>query len=237
MNAPLVLLHSPFVGPASWGTLPDALRAAAPDREVVVVDVQGDEKPPYGVRYVASVARRLAETGLREVVLVAHSGSGAVLPAVAGTQRAAHRRVAGYVLLDAVLPRAMPGNRLDLLRAEDAGAAEALEAELVDGGVFPAWQADDLREDVPDDVARDTLVAALRPRGLDFFLEPLPPGADWPDAPCGYLRTSPAYDVHARAAALRGWPVRVRDGGHFAGYVDPGPLAEDLLGLVAELGA
>lgn len=30
---------------------------------------------------------------------------------------------------------------------------------------------------------------------------------DWPDAPVAYMATTPAYDVHARAAATRGWQV------------------------------
>ncbi|GLW64870.1 hypothetical protein Arub01_31140 [Actinomadura rubrobrunea] len=37
---------------------------------------------------------------------------------------------------------------------------------------------------------------------------PMPP--DWPEAPCGYLRTRSARDEHdraAREARLRGWPV------------------------------
>jgi hypothetical protein len=31
---------------------------------------------------------------------------------------------------------------------------------------------------------------------------------DWPDAPCGYLQTDPAYAAQTRVAELRGWPVR-----------------------------
>jgi hypothetical protein len=30
---------------------------------------------------------------------------------------------------------------------------------------------------------------------------------DWPDAPCGYLQISAAYDQEARQARLRGWVV------------------------------
>jgi hypothetical protein len=30
---------------------------------------------------------------------------------------------------------------------------------------------------------------------------------DWPEAPCGYLRLSAAYDQEARQARSRGWPV------------------------------
>jgi hypothetical protein len=225
----LVLLHSPLVGPASWGGLPAALQDAG--RQVVVVDVRDDDQPPYAARYVARAALQITAAGPASVVLVAHSGAGALAPAVAGAQRAAHRPVRGYVFLDAVLPRSMPGSRLDLLRAEDPHDAGELEEHLVAGGRFPEWSADDLAEDVADPQRRAALVAELRPRGLGFFAEPLPLPSDWPDAPCGYLRTSASYDAYARAAARRGWDVRSRDGGHFAGCDDAAGLAADLLDL------
>jgi len=30
---------------------------------------------------------------------------------------------------------------------------------------------------------------------------------DWPDAPVAYMATTPTHEVHARAAATRGWQV------------------------------
>ncbi|MGI8330002.1 hypothetical protein ACRYCC_08545 [Actinomadura scrupuli] len=35
----------------------------------------------------------------------------------------------------------------------------------------------------------------------------VPVPEDWPEAPCGYLQLSTAYDQEARQAGLRGWPV------------------------------
>lgn len=35
--------------------------------------------------------------------------------------------------------------------------------------------------------------------------------ADWPDAPCGFLSTTSAYDQQARLAQLRGWPIATSD--------------------------
>ena len=103
---------------------------------------------------------------------------------------------------------------------------------LAAGGTFPDWTETDLRELVPDQAARAALVGSLRPRGEDFFTDPVPVVADWPDAPCGLLRLSPAYDGALRLARLRGWPVLEgpddRPGGHFAALVDPGAVADDL---------
>jgi hypothetical protein len=39
----------------------------------------------------------------------------------------------------------------------------------------------------------------------------VPVPEDWPEAPCGYLQLSTAYDQEARQAGLRGWPVAAAD--------------------------
>jgi len=231
----LVLLHSPLTGPAAWGRLPDALQALG--YAVSTVDVTDDDQPPYATRYVARAALQIAAANPPDpVVLVGHSGAGPLLSSVALARRAAHRPVAGYLFLDAgPPPAAAPASRLDLMRAEDADVAADLEAELVAGGSFPAWSDDDLRDTVPDDRLRAELVASLRPRPHDFFAEPLPTPPDWPDwpdAPCGYLKTSAAYDAAARTARARQWPLVERGGGHFAALVDPGGLAVDMAALL-----
>jgi hypothetical protein len=45
-----VLAHSPLTGPAAWGKLPTLLREQA--HEVVVINVQDDDEPPFAERYV-----------------------------------------------------------------------------------------------------------------------------------------------------------------------------------------
>lgn len=60
---------------------------------------------------------------------------------------------------------------------------------------------------------------------------PMPP--DWPEAPCGYLRTesdragSPGHDEAVREARLRGWPVTEHE--------PPASVAQSLSALVAVL--
>jgi len=118
-----------------------------------------------------------------------------------------------------------------LLEAESPQFAAALRRHPR----FPEWTDADLTEEVPDATLRAALVQSLRPRGLDFFTEPLPHPPDWPDAPCGYLRTSPAYDPDMRTARARGWPVVERGGGHFVALTDPEGLAHDVTTLMAAL--
>jgi hypothetical protein len=233
----LVLAHSPLTGPQAWGPLPDALRAVG--ATVVVLDTD-DRTPPYAASYVADAARQIASAAPTEaVVLVGHSGAGYLLPQIGATQRAARRGVAGYVFLDAGVPHARGATRLGLLRVEDTEFAAELDALLDLGGVFPTWTDADLTELVPDDDVRLALVGSLRPRGRDFFEEPLPCPQDWPDAPCGFVKLSTAYEGPARVARSRGWTVVEappdQRGGHFAACADPAGVAKILLNLVASL--
>jgi hypothetical protein len=233
----LVLAHSPLTGPQAWGRLPDALRSAG--ATVVVLDVD-DRTPPYATAYVAGAARQItADDPGEPVTLVGHSGAGYLLPQIGATQRAARRGVAGYVFLDAGVPHARGATRLGLMRVEDTEFAAELEALLDHGGVFPTWTDDDLAELIPDAALRGGLVGSLRPRGRDFFTEPLPCPPDWPDAPCGLLQLSAAYAGPARVARSRGWTVveapADQPGGHFAACTDPAGVATMLLDLAGRL--
>jgi pimeloyl-ACP methyl ester carboxylesterase len=234
----LVLAHSPLTGPEAWGALPEVLRRRG--HEVVVPAVRDDDDPPYASRWVARTAVQVRDAvGEAATVLLGHSGAGYLLPLVGAARRAARAPVAGYVFVDAGLPASRPTSRLEVLRTEGTEFAQELAGHLAGGGRFPEWSDDDLRDLVPDDVLRGALVAGLRPRGEDFFREPLPVAPDWPDAPCGYLRLSPAYDHSARLAAHRGWPRVLgaddRPGGHFAMLVDPDAVADDLEELLRRL--
>ena len=90
---------------------------------------------------------------------------------------------------------------------------------------YPEWTDGELADTVTDPADRAVLLAGLRPRGLDFFTEPLPVPEDWPDAPCGYLQLSDAGATAPRAAAeLRGWTVGRVDAHHFWAMTDPDDL-------------
>jgi hypothetical protein len=75
----------------------------------------------------------------------------------------------------------------------------------------------------------------LRRRDADFFAEEPPMPQDWPDAPCGYLRTSSRHERQERQARLRGWTVADHLVGHFAADEDPAGTAEALSALMSAL--
>ena len=222
----IVLLHSPLTTAAAWGRLPEVLRAAG--YPVVAPDIRDDDHPPYAQRYVARAALEIAGAPeIREapgtpVTLVAHSGAGPLLPVIGSAQRAAHRRVAGYVFADAGLP---PVGSLTRMAMFPRDIADHLDGLFAAGGAFPDWPAP------------PGLEGTLRPRGRDFFTEPLPTPQDWPDAPCGVLQWSEAYADVARQAASRGWPVVPFTGAddHFAAHTDPDGTAAALADLLATM--
>jgi hypothetical protein len=232
MRPVVVLLHSPLTTAAAWGELPVRLRARGWD--VSAPEVADDEVPPYAGRYVATAAQFLAgHLGELQCVLVGHSGAGPLLPQIGFARQAAQAPVAGYLFVDAMLPRvAQASTRLDLLRVQDVTTASLLSEHLESGGTFPDWTDADLSGQIRDPQLRARVLAALRPRGLDFFAEPLPLPEDWPDAPAGYLQLSAAYDQPAATARLRGWPVRALASHHFAAVTEPDLVADEVDALL-----
>jgi hypothetical protein len=204
----------------AWGRLPDPLGDQG--YGVVVINVDDDDQPPYAERFVTHTTLQiLAADPAPPMIFVAHSGAGPLLPTITTSLTNAQRPASsGYIFLDAGLPRPGQPSRLDMLYEEDDGLAAGFLDSLRAGATFPVWTVDDLADIVPTG-DRLTLIASLRPRALDFFTEPLPALEGWPDAPCGYLRTSAAYDFWLRIAEAQGWPVVRRDLGHFPALANP----------------
>jgi hypothetical protein len=234
-QAALALLHSPLTSAAAWGDLPAVLE----DRGhlVVVPEVLDDDQPPYAQKYIARVAVQLA-TDLPDtrLVLIGHSGAGPLLPQIGFARHAAGVPVSGYVFLDAMLPRVpQAATRLEILAIEDPAFAAGLAEQLHAGQRFPDWAESELTDQLPDPSHRAVLLAGLRPRSLEFFTEPLPMSEDWPDARCGYLQLSPAYDLAAATAVRRGWAVQRIAAHHFAALNEPTAVADALISLLQQM--
>jgi pimeloyl-ACP methyl ester carboxylesterase len=228
MQPHLVLIHSPLVGPLTWLLVASELQRRQVETIVPALDDDPKDRVPFWEQHVESVKRALdAIPHATEIVLIGHSGAGPLLPAIG---RAANHPIASYIFVDAGIP--VDGlSRLELMAHEDPDFARSLVQHLADG-TFPEWSEDDLASIVPNPQVRRELVADLRPRGLDFFSEPIPVFADWPDAPCGYLQFSSAYDEPARRAREAGWSFKNVDAGHFSMLTDPSAIADELLAMI-----
>jgi hypothetical protein len=215
-----ILIHSPLVGPLTWSRVAAEMRERGLDVLVPVLQDSPAASEPFWKQHAASVAQSipLAQRDA-PVVLVAHSGAGPLLPAV---RRSISNPVRAYILVDAGIPRD-GATRLDLMRSEDPLWAGEFTSHLEVGGQFPTWGFDDLQQEIPDEKVRRQMVSEIRPRGVSFFTEPIPVFADWPDAPCVYIRFSAPYDRAAAQARAADWLVYEMEAGHF--HMLAGPVA------------
>jgi len=215
-RADVALLAGPTDHRTYWESVAAAWPADAGRVLAPALDVEG--RRPFGIAWVAAHASALHQTGSWgrsgvSLVLVAHGTAGPLLPALARTQKSAGRPVAGYVFVDATLPRPGTSTHLELLRAAAAEEADAAHEHLhADNTTWPP--------------------GAARAGDHEFWTESLPPAVDWPDAPCAYLATTsnePAcgpIDFWARSATARAWTVRETHGA---------PSGDELAGELSDL--
>ncbi len=222
--ATLLLLHPPLLGPSGWAPCAAALAAAG--HHAVVPDLRPALDPPPGWydRAATLAAHSLAAAGRAtasaELVVVAHSGAGVVLPVVADRVGAT-----AAVFVDALLPGSPASDRF---RGFLAGLP-------VTGGRLPRWSdwwgPDAMAELVPDPDLR-ARIAADQPRlPLAFWDERVPVPVSWPPPRVGYLQLSSAYDTEAAGATDAGWPVRTLPGEHLDLATRPADVAAEIIAL------
>lgn len=219
-----VLVHSPLVGPRTWAGVAEELRGRGHLAYVPsLLDVL-DGPPPYYPAFARAAAAPVDPSG-GPVVLVAHSGAGALLPSVAD---ALSVPVAAAVLVDAILPH--PGQ--SWFSSAPAEIADQLRG-LRDGDRLPPWHEwfppDALAALVPDERLREAFVAELRPLPFAYFEEPAPRSESWPPAVRRYLRLSEAYAGAAADAASSGWRVDHLRSHHLAPVTAPAAVADRLV--------
>lgn len=230
MRPSFALIHSPLVGPVTWSAV--ARELASRGASVVVPDLGPPDEGAAGPHWRAHVERaaRAADTfpADAKLILVGHSGAGALLPAVRDAMR---RPCAAYVFVDAGLPRG------DEPRKGRGAFARHLDQLHARGQRFPRWSEDDLRDVLPDREMRTVLLREVRPQPPAFWDETIPVFAGWPDAPCAYLRfgSNPSYDEAAVEARRRGWIYRELSGEHFHMLVDPLGVSDALVAIGSEL--
>lgn len=227
----LVLIQSPLVGPTTWRAVARELERG--DRRAVVPSLLGAAHAPVPQwRHCLDAVRAATEGVGRPLVLVGHSGAGALLPAIA---EAVTGEVAGLVFVDAALPPA--SGSAPLAPAEFMQQLRALAIE----GVLPQWSTwfgeDGILGLVPDEGVRAELEREMPRLPLSYFEASVPMPDGWDEQPCAYLLlSSDQYGDSAAEARGRGWPVaEIRDGHHLTLVTDPAAVTGALLGLESEM--
>ena len=110
---------------------------------------------------------------------------------------------------------------------------------MATNGWLPAWSVwwgiDGLAELLPDTAARERFAADCPRLPLAMFEEFQPSIPDWPNAPCGYLRLSEAYQGPADRAKALGWTQVELDTHHLGILTDPELVVGPLVELVHQL--
>jgi hypothetical protein len=221
----LTLLHSPPVGPATWSSLVPVLRArghavAVPD----LTPLMADEGPYY-----AALAEGAAAAVADDSILVAHSGAGALVPAVAAL---AEGRLRGAIFVDALLPH--PGE--SWFAGVPPDLATRLKAMAKDGKLPPwhAWWPKGAMEALlPDRAMGAAFLAEQSELPLSYFEEPAP--ALPLEIPFAYLQLSEAYAADADGAAELGAPVLRLARHHLASMTHPEAVADGVERLAKTL--
>lgn len=224
-----LLLHTPLLGPYSLRALAGELTRLGHEAQTPAWPKLSSVADAYYPTLAASLAATVDGAGGGPVTLAAHSGAGALVPALLAQLRTP---VAGVVFVDAILPH--PG------RSWFDTAPQEMRDQLRAGaqmGQLPPW--DDwwppgaLERLVPDAEARAALVAELEPLPIGYFEEPAP-AADL-SAPAAYLQLSGGYDEEARLAGRRGWPVVRLPLNHLSPLSQPQAVAGALVSLAQRL--
>jgi pimeloyl-ACP methyl ester carboxylesterase len=227
----LVLIHSPLVGALSWQPSADRLRARG--LTVVVPSLAGvfDAGPPYYPKLAARVAETVrAGVAARPLVLVGHSGAGALLPSVAA---ALADGVAAAVFVDAILPH--PG--ATWFETAPPRLGEHLRS-LAQEGWLPPWDRwfppGTLDPLLADPALRRRFLAELPRVPLAYFEERAPAIGDRLPRQA-YLQLSEPYGQAADEAERRGWPTRRESADHLAMLTHPELVVGHLVRLLSDV--
>jgi len=216
----LLLLHSPLVGSGTWRLLTPILRAHSHD--VCVADfspVMAGHGPYYAA--LIDTACALIDDP-RNMVLIAHSAAGVLIPAVVEQSGAA-----SAVFVDALLPH--PGR--SWLMTAPHSLCSRLE-NLSRGGRVPPWHLwwpkGAIESLFKKSGAFETFANELNDLPLAYFSEIAPPHALAPNFPGAYLQLSAGYEAESAIAERKGWPVRRLARHHLAMLTDPNQVADGL---------
>lgn len=219
----VVLLPSPFLGPAVWEPVAEVLRDDFMFAVTVPVLPNPASADPAVV--LASVEDQLPDGDL---LLVAHSNAGLYVPAIT-----VGRPVSGVVFVDAVLPPAR-----GTMPVAPEGLRESLGGLVDADGTLPPWTAwwpeHDVARLFPNDHVRALVTAQQRRVPFGYLSAQVESPEGWDAVPAAYLSFGDTYAEERVDAAARGWPVSVMAGGHLHMLHAPAAVAAEVMRLAAD---
>lgn len=226
----LLFVHSPLVGPSTWG--PVAAMAHSRGWSVRVPDLTAVDgsSPLFWETLMLSAVDAVADTAGR-VVVVGHSGAGVFLPVIG---QCLEGRLQALVFVDAQVPPTSGGH------VTPPDLEKLLDENTVDGVVskwWGWWPSDALEEAVPDPALRAVLQADMPHLPRSFYDETVPVPDGWSEWPCGYVKLSSGYQALYEDATGRGWPGAEIDGHHLSLATEPGPVLDAIESLITRLEA
>ena len=162
----------------------------------------------------------------QDVVPISHSNAGLYVPALT-----THRRVVGYVFVDAVLPP--PSGQAPMIPPD---LYEFLVPKADAEGMLPGWTQwwdEDISGLFPNADVQAEIERAEPRLLLSYFRGAVSIPAGWDKHPAAYLSFGDSYAQERADATSRGWPVRTIPGEHLHMLVNPTQVTAELTALLA----
>ena len=223
-----ILIHSPLVGPLFWKPTAAALTAAGCAAITPRITSPADRAGSYLRLHVDQIVDQLPNMLDLDVFLVAHSGAGALLPAL----RVDMALSPDMIFVDCDLPE-QGKSRFDQFPPE---ALAAFRGEARSGMLPVLWSEADLQSTLVCADIRRCFVEELRPTPLRVYEEPIPVGIGVEERDHGYVLLTGQYQDSFDIASARGWVTERHESSHFHPLNDPAQMAEVLASVATRFG-
>lgn len=226
-NPLLLLIHSPLVGPSSWRPLEKTARDRGFDVRRPDLTSVAEARSPKWRLFVDLASQSASEHS--EVVLIGHSGAGAMLPEIAAR---IGNRLQSVIFVDAIVPP------IEGTHTTSQQFLTFLDEKVV-GDTLPQWidwwPPEAIDAMIPNRRDRNELRHDMPRLPRSFFDETVPVPQNWSTGPCAYLKLSPAYEREYIDVRQMGWKHSAVDGTHLSIFTDPAAVLNAIGGLVAQL--
>ena len=223
-----ILIYSPLVGPLFWKPTAAALTTIGCAAITPRITSPANRAGSYVRLHVDQIADQLPDVSDPDVFLVAHSGAGALLPAL----RVDMALSPAMIFVDCDLPE-QGKSRFDQFPPE---ALAAFRAEASSGMLPVLWSESDLQSTLVRADIRRCFVEELRPTPLRVYEEPIPVGIGVEERDHGYVLLTGQYQDSFDIASARGWVTERHESSHFHPLNDPARMAGMLVRVGTRIG-